>query len=259
MSTLGLIGLAAGVLIAIALVLWANGDKQDEASADPEAVIAFARTVAEQVSSETVVGYLLATADREPSAEDINRTTSAPIGVTDARWPRVGGKKMAHAITLDVSQMPEVAEVLSPGTVAVALFLSDLWYHEAYEPLSPDAAVLELTAEDLATGENLDTPEPVEEDPPLTTKATTFTAHRIDLPKGLFERDFFGESNTDLVDKLESMVLRFGIAGARPLWIQGEEHDKPVILQFNEFLADMNFGDAGAFYVFQDTAFMQCH
>ena len=155
--------------------------------------------------------------------------------------------------------MPEVAARLSPGTVAVALFLSDLWYHEAYEPLSPDAAVLELTAEDLATGENLDTPEPVEEDPPLTTKATTFTAHRIDIPKELFESEFFEGPNSDLMEKFESMVLRFGIAGARPLWIQGEEHDKPVILQFNEFLADMNFGDAGAFYVFQDTAFMQCH
>ncbi|MEL6950965.1 MAG: hypothetical protein AAGM16_12725 [Pseudomonadota bacterium] len=109
MGSLGLIGLAVVVLIAVALVVWTNGDKQEEASVDPEAVIAFARTVAEQASGETVVGYLLAKSDREPSPEDINRTTGAPVGVTDARWPRVHGKKMAHAITLDVSQMPEVA------------------------------------------------------------------------------------------------------------------------------------------------------
>ncbi|MEL6449375.1 MAG: hypothetical protein AAFQ62_15685 [Pseudomonadota bacterium] len=257
MSSLGLIGVAAVALTAVALVLWANGDARESANADPEEVIAFARTVAEQASGETVVAYLLANSDREPSDDDINRTTGAPIGVTEARWPRIGGKKMAHAITLDVSRMPEVAERLSPGTVAVALFLSDLWYYEAYEPLSPDAVVLELTAKDLATGVNLNTPKPSEEDPPLTSKATTFTAHRIDIPKELFEDQFVRGANTDLMDKLSGMVLRFGIAGAKPFWIQGEEYDRPIILQFNEYLADMSFSDGGSIYVFQDTAFMQ--
>ena len=45
-----------------------------------------------------------------------------------------------------------------------------------------------------------------------------------------------------------------------PIWLQGDEDSGGEFLfQFDEALAYTNLGDSGVMYVFDDTAFWQCH
>lgn len=49
------------------------------------------------------------------------------------------------------------------------------------------------------------------------------------------------------------------MAGGSAIWLQGNEYDGEIIMQFDNCLVDMNLGDGGIMYVFKDTAFWQCH
>lgn len=41
--------------------------------------------------------------------------------------------------------------------------------------------------------------------------------------------------------------------------MQEEQHGGALIAQFDRSFVDINLGDMGVMYVFEDTAFWQCH
>ena len=72
--------------------------------------------------------YLLEPSENMPCSTDINRTTGAPIGVTDSNWPKYRGSKMFHAITVDLEQVPHLKNRF-PGCRAFSVFVSDYLDH----------------------------------------------------------------------------------------------------------------------------------
>ena len=199
-----------------------------------------------------IKAYLLENLDREPDGSELNRTCGAPIGVDERNWPIAEGEKMAHAITLDLESVPALQANFPAGTRAVAVFVSDLMENEAFEPGNPETAVVLLTEADIAKGV-------AEWDAADEAGSTSFAAHEIDLPVDVFSEEIYELDETDPVYELSEELNRFALAGGKPLWLQGPEHDGEIILQFDEELVDMNLGDAGVMYVFRDTAFWQCH
>ena len=86
---------------------------------------------------------------------------------------------------------------------------------------------------------------------------STFTCHEVVVPSDVFDIDSMEEGSR--LEELSDGIQQYGIVGGKPFWLQSAEYHKSIILQFHEGLVDMNLGDAGVMYVFEDTAFWQCH
>lgn len=160
---------------------------------------------------------------------------------------------MAHAITMDLESVPALKKNLPQDTKAIAVLVSDLIENEAYEPKNSESAVVFLTASDIAKG--IGECAFTEHEP----ERTTFKAHEVDLPEEVFGEEIHELDESDSMYELFEELSHISIAGGKPIWIQGAEHEGEIILQFDEGLVDMNLGDSGVMYVFKDTAFWQCH
>lgn len=204
--------------------------------------------------ADTVTAYLLENQEREPGDSDINRCCGTAIGVSPETWPQKDGRKMEHAITLDLSSTPKLKAQYPAEIAAVAVFVSSLDENEAFEPGTEETAVLLLTDEDLVKGVNAAAGPANDE-----SESTTFVAHEITLPVEVFAEDVHQRDEDDPVYELYEALGEFSMAGGKPVWLQGVAHDGEIILQFDDSLVDMNLGDGGVMYVFRDTAFWQCH
>ena len=204
--------------------------------------------------SDSVTVYLLESLEREPADTDINRCCGTAIGVLPDTWPERGGQKMEHAITLDLSSTPKLKAQFPADTAAVAVFVSSLEDNEAFAPGTEETAVLLLTDQDLAKGVNTGAGPANDE-----SESTTFVAHEVTLPIEVFSEDIYERDEDDPIYELNRALSGFSMAGGKPIWLQGIDHDGDIILQFDDSLVDMNLGDGGVMYVFVDTAFWQCH
>ena len=212
-----------------------------------------AQAIISKNNSNVVKAYLLENLEREPDEAELNRTCGAPIGIDNGNWPLVEGEKMAHAITINLDSVPALKPNFPEGTKAVAVFVSDLIENEAYQPGTPETAIVLLNESDIAKGTG-------EWEPPEDeSESTTFKAHEVDLPEEVFGEERYDLDESDPVYELSEELCEFSMAGGKPIWLQGPEHEGEIILQFDEDLVDMNLGDAGVMYVFKDTAFWQCH
>lgn len=212
------------------------------------------QSIIESTSDNIVKVYVFEVADHRPSDSDINRTAGAPIGVSDDKWPRINGEKMEHAVTLDLETVPLLKERFDSDVRAVALFVSSLNDNEAYQPGNTETQLVTLTNEDLAMGVCGWTPGSDD----YNAESRAFIPHEVDFPAKLFAEDIFDlEENNPLIELYDGVGAN-SFAGEKPIWLQSPEYDKPLILQFDENLVDMNLGDAGIMYVFEDTAFWQC-
>lgn len=143
-------------------------------------------------------------------------------------WPRFEGELMTHVLTIAFADVPDFADARSAG---VSVFLSTANHHKAFAPYSDHAAVIRLTAEQLASRASRPEGEVLEI---LDAYPIEWAEHDGDSPPWSF-------------------------AGGSPRWIQAPQWAGPFVGQFVEELIDVNLGDSGALYIFGDTAFMQCY
>jgi hypothetical protein len=184
--------------------------------------------------------------DCEPGSP--NRTCSAPLGLSDARWPKFKkGKveqKMEHVLTLDLDLAPELrrrAPALESAR-AMALFISSRNENEAYTPENDETEIVALSAEELAAGHD--------------EEGGSFAVYALDVPAAVFGDT---EKGTPLGELRSALWKLHGRALGEPFWLQSDEWFGDLLLQFDEGLAFINLGDSGVMYVFDDTAFWQCY
>jgi hypothetical protein len=147
---------------------------------------------------------------------------------------------MEHILTIDARELPGAKD-------SFAVFVSSTELNEAYEPDTDESAVVLLDEKDLARGEWKGAP------PPRLLDAAGIDVVAVDVPSAVFDAD-----NEEL-EELRSLLFQApGRAGGFPIWMQGDEYEGPLLVQFDESLVPMNLGDAGVMYVFRDTAFWQC-
>lgn len=254
----------------------------------------------------------IAAASAEPiTAETINRVGGAtPFGITDETWPRArsveamfgqsyenegkefdGDYRMDHVFTLDVRGLKHLG--LPAEVAAVALFVSNIQYNEAWESGSGHSEVVLLTEEQLALGEYTGTLPRGQEG-----RGERFDLVHVKVPYAIFtSKDRDGD-----VGKLRSAIYNSAAYfGGEPMWLQGDpdddyygdddnygddyegdegdedggssggDEDQAVsfvrstvrsgrfIGQHSEGFGYVNLGDSGEMYVYGHDAFWQCY
>lgn len=243
--------------------------------------------------------------------QTINRILGAPFGITDATWPRArsvremfaqdyhqqgkafdGDYRMDHVFTLDVRGLRHLG--LSPKVAAVAVFVSNRSYNEAWEQGSGHAAVVLLGEEALANG-------PYKGALPRgaqAEEAEAFELVHVEVPRAVFTTQERESDEGQLRGALFQSAAYFGGA---PIWLQGdpdedgggydEEYNDDegdydddedggsgevedtsawsytptglthggFIGQCGEAFGYVNLGDSGELYIYGYDAFWQCY
>jgi len=246
------------------------------------------RLIQNQAFQSTTI-YLLQPIKETPSRNQINRTCGNPIGITEASWPKYQGNKMEHAITLDLNDVPIIRDMLKTDARAISVFVSSLLAVDSSRPIGEQSKVIFLSQEDVERGE-------VEFDPTSLRRAEydrnmaeldearakagflsrlflkflkkqievddtkemvevgMFTCHEIEVPLDIFDEDIVEDS---AIYELSEEILDFGFVGGKPVWMDFEQNEHQFVMQFDNRLVDMNLGDGGSMYVFNDIAFRQ--
>ncbi|HEY4180333.1 MAG TPA: hypothetical protein VGM90_26000 [Kofleriaceae bacterium] len=205
-----------------------------------------AETSREKLVSRTVV-VRDTDEDAVPFKADINRLYGQPIGVTAATWPKFGKAKMEHVITLETRLLSTAAQkALGKDCAAIAVFLSSLRDHDAFAPGSPRAAIVKLTAADVATAAS-----PGDDGVRLLVATA-------DVP----EKVFLGGKKSGPIAELRTLFDREDFLvpdRGSPRWLQSAQPARGAFLfeLDDRFAGRVNMGDGGRLYVFADTAFVQ--
>ncbi|MFN9813065.1 MAG: hypothetical protein ACK6CU_25935 [Deltaproteobacteria bacterium] len=184
----------------------------------------------------TVTIYLLAV-DRSAAATGLARAGGSPHGITPERIPRHRGRKLVHAFTLDLAEVPELAARFS-GARTLSIYV------QGYSEDSPRAqALIAQTEAELATAPGTDG---------VALKLT-----RVSIPAAVFD----AAPSTELSHACSLLLRSPGFVLGGPAWLQSGRSgiDASFIAQFDERLAPVvNLGDAGVCYCFADRAEWQC-
>jgi hypothetical protein len=183
---------------------------------------------------------LLTRVEGKPGATEINRIGGKPIGIDPRNWPMHEGKAMSHLLTIDLHtlDLPFV-----PKNRALAVFCINPEHNDAFEAGNPYTRVVLISPSDLKRGEANEVPNHPE-----------VPAFRLQVSP-LTQQD------------------AWTYFGGAPKWLQGDPAESAdfseglqhslerggFYCQFNENLVPMNLGDSGVMYVFERTAFWQCH
>lgn len=206
--------------------------------------------VLETTDSNLLTIYIAEAIDQEPAATTVARIGGVPLGITPMTWPRLNGLPMAHLLTIDLDDMPELKTDTLANARAVALFISDRIDNGAYEPHTPETVLIALSQDDIDQGEPSET---LRE----SDQASGYQLTPVKVPESIFdEPEEYDEENP--LEQLRNAVFSASYAAGKPLWLQGDEYNGHFLLQFDEAFINMNLGDAGVMYVFADTAFWQC-
>ena len=179
----------------------------------------------------------------------------AEPGVSADRIPTFEGRPMEHIITIETRLFaPAVRESYAKnGVVAVSVFLSSRSDHQAFAPGSPHAAVVELSAAEIAKGA------PVATEGEITDRGVALEAITCTLPDAVFQ----GGAKKGSLYELRKLLDRTDFLApdrGSPRWIQDPQFSGEFLFDLDgEFagLSSLNLGDMGRFYVFGDTAFTQ--
>jgi len=205
--------------------------------------------------------YVLELTGEAPDSSDRNRIGGAPIGVDDESWPHREGESrepMEHVVTLAVGDLPGLGDGTEPETEAVAVFVADPRFNEAWTPDSGDTEVVALTATELERG-------PYEGELPAGERGSgeLFEAVPVEVPVEIFRDPYTRgpEERDPVVERLRDAVYQSpGRAGGEPVWLREAQYTEgDFLFQFDEQFADINLGDMGVMYVFRETAFWQSH
>jgi antitoxin component YwqK of YwqJK toxin-antitoxin module len=175
-------------------------------------------------------------------AEGLRRIGGVAPGVGLDRWPHRDGKPMAHVVTLDLASLPALASRF-PGARALSLFMAEPRRNGAYVPGNDWTALVRSDEAQLA-GEAA-APSGLE----LLPEAG-YEVVPTSVPSKVWAR------SSELRSQLHQVGAR---VGGRPTWVQDPAHRGALVMQLDESFAPLNLGDAGVLYVFEDTAFWQCH
>jgi hypothetical protein len=187
------------------------------------------------------------------------RAGGPPIGVDPDTRPRAaGGGYKQHLLTVDLDAAPAArAAAKLDGVRALALFIDDAASNDAFLEDNTETAVLLLSDADFARGEW--TGEAVD-DPP----AQGFELHPVDVPTRAFEDNddfYFNEDATGVKEllALHNELMSAERVGGALISFGDNERTDGFLLQFSEFVVDVNLGDAGTMYVFPDGAYWGGH
>ncbi|MCK6523309.1 hypothetical protein L6R49_17990 [Myxococcota bacterium] len=180
------------------------------------------------------------------AATGLSQTGGAPPPLSDARWPTFKKEKMEFLLSLDLALLPELGAG-RPDAAAVALYLSSIDENAAYSPYNKESAVIWLTHDEVAAWAPIRAAEP----------GDGIVAEALDVPSAALYASDDGGAAYELHRLIYALP---GRALGAPIWLQGdEESGGEFLFQFDEALASTNLGDCGVMYVFDDTAFWQCH
>lgn len=153
-----------------------------------------------------------------------------PPDIGLANWPRFENELMTHVMTLACCDSPDLS---GARAAAYSVFLSTAMHHQAFGPDTPHAAVIAVSAEQLARRSA----------PPAADEALeVLTEHPVS----------FEVPEAGATSRPSSYV------GGQPRWIQSPQPAGHFLAQADEDLIDVNLGDCGTLYIFSDTAFFQC-
>ncbi len=142
-----------------------------------------------------------------------------------------------HILTIDLEETPELAPRY-PGARAISLFApspstGDGWDRARLRPVPPTASA--------------------------PTNGTPITIVALDVPRAIF--DTKAATDDPKLKEIRGLVFnRPGYALGEPMFIQDdEEAGASFVMQLAERIGDLNLGDSGSLYVFDDGIFMQCY
>lgn len=191
--------------------------------------------------------YLLRRFDTPPkelAPLGLNRIGGLPPGVTADEWPTCNDEPMVHLFTLDLATMPELRQQLG-GKRTFSFFMASPEMNEAYEPGNDQTAVVML--DDAQVGAEGEAPEDT-----VVRDTQYFEPVRVEVPSRVF---FAGGG--ELYKAIYGAHAR--VLGD-PIWLQSEEDGGGTfVMQLDEGFVDVNLGDMGVLYVYDDGGFWQCH
>ncbi len=202
--------------------------------------------LAEKVGGTGETIYILRRLDEAPDEPGLNRIGGLPPGIGAERWPTFDDEPMAHLYTLDLETVPAFAKQYEDEVRAVSVFCHHPEYNEAWEPYNGWTSVVFSTDEDVAQ-QDLELPDDIPE-----SDEAWFEPVPVEVDPEIWQAD----SDNELRNKIYSAHAR---VGGEPIWLQYPDHGGPLVMQVDERFAYMNLGDMGVMYVFNDTAFWQCH
>jgi hypothetical protein len=202
--------------------------------------------------------YIMRSREEPWRPDSVSRAGGPPIGVTEQTRPRYKNGYMQHLITIDLAETPELrtADGLA-GARAVAVFVRDAMENDAFIPESGETAVMLLSDDDVARGGWIG--EAVEDPPPRRLEL-----YPVDVPARAFEDndDFYADEPSPDVKQLWDLHCKLMSAsriGGPVIHFSGSDRTAGFLLQFSEFIVDVNLGDAGTMYAFVDDAYWTGH
>ncbi len=188
--------------------------------------------------------YVLEPAKKKSKKIGLGRIGGLPLGVPTDEWPESDGRLMTHLFTLDLEALPDL-QTRFKGHKTMSVFIADPDDNEAFEPGLGFTAV-------VFASDSTEHPAPAGVE---VRKTSYYSVEEKTVPSYVWAADY-DEPGWD--ERMELTSPAAFVSG-QPVWIQGDEDVGGFIMQFNEGLVDVNLGDAGTMYVFEDDAFWQCH
>ncbi len=185
-----------------------------------------------------------AAAKAADDAADVNVIGGPAPGIDASRWPSHDDEPMVHLFTLDVRTMPGLEKRFGADVRAVSVFCWHPSFNEAFASGSGQTAIVTTTEAQLTAGG-----EPPEE--------AELADRRHFAPVAIDVSPTVWSAKNELRDDIYRAHAR--VLG-EPLWLQGDEDaGGTFVMQFDDGFVDVNLGDSGIMYVFDDDAFWQCH
>ncbi len=200
------------------------------------------RRLAAEGEGPRVPVYVLFPTDAPATPDAAAYTGGRPRGISAQDHPRHHGRKLAHAFTIDLAKVPELA-ARHPGARTLSIF-TQAWS----ESVARAQALVTRTEAALAS------------DPGELERARVVEVERLEVPAAIFAPP---DQRDRAASYLASLVYReAGFLGGGPLWLQDGPAgvDPDFVAQYDERLcAGGNFGDYGIVYAFADHGTWQCH
>ncbi len=229
----------------------------DKTHADKIARLSKAYFNAHSDAKRTTI-YVLERLDDAGADTDLNRIGGRPFGVDADTWPCKdddADQPMEHMFTLDMNSVPQLQSRVGDDVRAVALYVYQPDYNEAWTPYNSDTTVMMLTEDDLSDGP-FDGELPTGDDSPRA-----FSVQAVEVPVEAFVEMGWDEERDADLEAIRNAVYRCrAYVGGEAIWLQSDESAGfNFLMQFDEGFVHMNLGDCGVMYVYPDTAFWQCY
>ncbi|MCA9611071.1 MAG: hypothetical protein KC619_36000, partial [Myxococcales bacterium] len=210
-----------------------------------ESVLDEMRRIAGELPGPKTPIYLLRPTEDPATEASPASTGGRPRGFAEVDVPRARGRRLVHAVTVDLDVVPELAGDY-PGARTLSVFV------QAYsETMTRAQALVGRTAAELGAA------------PGDLAHARHVDIERIEVPTAIFDAGDDQDPRDEATRHLASLVYReAGYLLGGPLWLQSGPPgvDPRFIAQLDERLAsEANFGDCGIAYCFEHECVWQCH